>query len=266
MTRKNQSEPPEVQKRILEHFAAFRVPLVAQRLDQSLQAALEAGHSYLVFLDHLLGDLARVRRERAIERRIRHAHFAERATLETFDWTFNAKTFDRLQFEELATADFVRRKDNLILVGQSGLGKSHLIQALGMRACAAGFSVRYASSAGLLAKLNAALADRSLPQALKRFTKPDLLIIDEFGLDRTERHESKDAAGLLYKVIDARSRKSSTALVTNIDFEAWSDYLGDPPLSMALLDRLVDHAIILKLKGRSYRAARAKKTRPEPDA
>src|SRR5205823_891333 len=92
----------------------------------------------------------------------------------------------------------------------------------------------------------------------------DLLIIDEFGFDRLERAEAPQAANLLYKVIDARSERRSIALVTNIDFEAWGDYLGDPPLAMALLDRIVDGAIILKMAGKSYRAHRAKPEKPEP--
>jgi DNA replication protein DnaC len=91
-------------------------------------------------------------------------------------------------------------------------------------------------------------------------------LIDEFAFDRIERTESPQAANLLYKIIDARSRKRSTALVTNIDFDAWGDYLGDPPLAMAFLDRIVDGAIILKINGRSYRAHRGRqpKTNPAP--
>ena len=84
-----------------------------------------------------------------------------------------------------------------------------------------------------------------------------MVILDEFGFDRIERLEASQAASLLYKLIDARSQQRSTALVTNIDFEAWGEYLGDPPLAMAFLDRLVDGAIILKIKGKSYRAHRA---------
>ena len=87
----------------------------------------------------------------------------------------------------------------------------------------------------------------------------DLVIIDEFGFDRIERGECPQAANLFYKVIDARSGQRSTALATNIDFEAWSDYLGDPPLAMAFLDRIVDGAILLKIRGKSYRAHRARK-------
>ena len=85
-------------------------------------------------------------------------------------------------------------------------------------------------------------------------------MIDEFGFDKIERAESSQAASLLYKVVDSRSPKRSTALVTNISFEAWADYLGDAPLAMAVLDRLVDGAILLKIEGRSYRAHRSKQS------
>ena len=93
----------------------------------------------------------------------------------------------------------------------------------------------------------------------------DLLVIDEFGFDKIERTESPQAANLFYKIIDARTRQRSTALVTNIDFEAWGDYLGDPPLAMAFLDyRVVDGAIILKIKGKSYPAHCAKTSKSTP--
>ena len=98
---------------------------------------------------------------------------------------------------------------------------------------------------------------------IRYYARFDLLIIDEFGFDRLERAEAPQAANFFYKIIDARGLDRSTALVSNIDFDAWSDYLGDPPLAMAFLDRLVDGAIILKLKGKSYRAHRAKQSAKE---
>jgi DNA replication protein DnaC len=261
-TRAKQRSPadPALRERILDHCRILRVPLQAEHLDAVLSRAGREPLGVLGALDALLGELAGQRWERSVERRIRNARFRERRTLEEFDWEFNQKAIDRVQFEELGSADFVRRNDNLILVGQSGLGKSHLIQALGLRACSAGYRVRYVTSAALLEDLTAALADRSLPRVLRRYTRPELLLIDEFGFERVERTEAPQAASLLYKVIDARYRNASTALVTNIDFDAWSSYLGDAPLSMALLDRLVDHAIVIKLKGRSYRAARARRS------
>jgi DNA replication protein DnaC len=93
-------------------------------------------------------------------------------------------------------------------------------------------------------------------RSIRRYARFDLLI-DEFGFDNIERDEAPQAANLFYKIIDARYQQRSMALITNIDFDAWAEYLGDPPLAMALLDRVVDGAIILKVKGRSYRALRA---------
>ena len=159
----------------------------------------------------------------------------------------------------MATGEFLRRHENLVMVGQSGVGKSHLLQALGRRYCELGYRVRYTTSADLLEDLRASLADQTLPRRIRYWSRFDLVIIDEFGFDRIERGECPQAANLFYKVIDARSGQRSTALATNIDFEAWSEYLGDPPLAMAFLDRIVDGAILLKIRGKSYRAHRAKK-------
>ena len=212
--------------------------------------------SHLEFLRALIAEQADQRRERSITYRLRDACFAESKTLADFDWLFNAGAIDRLQIEALARADFISRKQNLVVVGQSGVGKSHLIQAVGQQACVLGYRVRYTTSAGVLADLTASLADQTLPRRLRYYANFDLVILDEFGFDRIERTESPQAASLLYKLINSRTARS-TALVTNIDFEAWANYLGDPPLAMAFLDRIVDGAIILKISGKSYRAHRA---------
>ena len=167
--------------------------------------------------------------------------------------------------EELATGDFIRRRTNLVLVGWSGIGKSHMIQAIGQKACVNGYRVLYQTSAQLLADLTASLADKTLPVRLRRYAKPELLIIDEFGLDKIERNECPEAAHLLYKIIASRNQKRSTALVTNVDFEKWGEYLSDGPLAMAFLDRLVEGAIILKVTGKSYRAEKAKALKNHSD-
>ena len=128
------------------------------------------------------------------------------------------------------------------------------MQALGQKACVQGYRVLYRTSAELLADLTASLADKTLPARLRRYASPDLLIIDEFGFDRIERTECPQAVHLLYKVIASRNQKRSTALVTNVDFDKWGEYLSDGPLAMAFLDRLIERAIILKIKGKTYRA------------
>jgi DNA replication protein DnaC len=240
------------------------VSLSAADLDAALARAEKERWGLLEFLWRLLGPQADLRRQRAIERRIREARFREPATLENFDWNFNAPAIDRIQIETLASGEFIRRGNNLVIAGQSGVGKSRIVQSVGRAACVLGYRVRYTTSADLLLDLTASLADHSLPQRLRYYGNFDLLVIDEFGFDKIERAETTQAASLLYKVVDSRSPTKSTALVTNIGFEAWAEYLGDAPLAMAILDRLVDGAIVLKIEGRSYRAHGARRKPPPP--
>lgn len=245
---------------MLDDARTLKLPLSGETLDAALAHGEREGLSHLHFLELVLGEPAARSRQRAIERRIREAKFREDKTLANFDWKFNAPAIDRAQIEGLATGEFIRRSENLVMVGQSGVGKSHLLQSLSRRYCELGYRVRYTTSADLLEDLRASLADQSLPRRVRYWARFDLVVIDEFGFDRIERGECPQAANLFYKVIDARSGTRSTALATNIDFEAWSDYLGDPPLAMAFLDRVVDGAILLKIRGKSYRAHRARKS------
>jgi DNA replication protein DnaC len=262
---KNPPVGMELRQKILEDFQTLGIPLRIEQLDATIGRAESEGLSHLEFLRALISEQANGRRERRIAHRIREAGFAEPKTLIDFDWQFNAASIDRVRIETLATAEFIGRRQNLVWVGQSGVGKSHLIQAIGQRACVLGYRVRYETSASVLQELTAALADQTLPHRLRYYAKFDLMILDEVGFDRVERLESPQAASLLYKLINARSGRS-TALVTNIDFEAWGEYLGDPPLAMAFLDRIVDGAIILKIKGKSYRAHRAEQASVSPQS
>jgi DNA replication protein DnaC len=264
-TQPSAPQPPptaDLRERILADFAALKVPLRAEQFDAVLAEAVRDGLSHQQFLHKLIAEQADRRRERSIAHRIREARFRERHPLSAFDWEFNRPAIDRVQIEELATGAFIARQDNLVFVGQSGVGKSFLIQAIAEAACVRGYSVRYTTSAALLTDLTASLADQTLPQRVRYYGRFDLLVIDEFGFEKIERSASPQAANLLYKIIDARSRQRSTALVTNIDFAAWGDYLGDPPLAMAFLDRVVDGAIIVKINGKSYRAHRASTAKP----
>lgn len=235
------------------------VAVAPEALDAALSAAEKESLSHLEFLHRLLAGPAEARLQRALERRLRDAKFRELTTLDGFDWEFNAQGLDRRSIEHLATCDFVRRHENVILVGQTGLGKSRILQAVGHAACVQGYRVRYATSAKLLREFTAALADGTCSRMLEEYTRLDLLLIDEFGFDRPEREAQAQASTFYYRLLDARTGRRSTALATNIDFGAWADYLGDPPLATAFLDRLVDGAVILKLTGRSYRAHRARR-------
>jgi DNA replication protein DnaC len=245
-------------QRLLTDLAVLRVAVTAEALDEVLAQAAPQGWSHLEFATRLLGAAADRRRERSLERRLAEAHLSDAPTLETFDGQFNAPTIKRPMIEELASCAFVRRHENVIVVGPSGLGKSQLFKALGRCACVQGFRTRSTTSAALINDLKKTLADDTLTVRLRSWTNFDLRIIDAFGFDRLERPSCLEAPPLLYKVIEGRYAQRSTVLVTNVDFEAWGEYLGDAPLAMAFLDRLVDGANILKLRGRSYRAARAR--------
>jgi DNA replication protein DnaC len=259
-TAKTQGQPNR-RDQVLADFATLRIPITAEQLDDALKHACDDGLSHIDFLHRLLADQAGLRRQRSIERRIKDAHFRELKPLSEFDWTFNP-TIPRTQIETLAQGDFIRRRQNLVFVGQSGLGKSRLMQNIGQAACVLGYRVYYSTSGALLEDLTAAMADQTIHDRVRFYARFDLLIIDEFGLDRIERCLCPQAASLWYKVIDARSQRASTALVTNIDFDRWAQYLGDPELAMAMLDRVVDGATIVKLKGKSYRVHRGPEAAP----
>ena len=253
--KKTANTTPSRRDTVLTDFATLRIPVTADQLDAAIKQAQDAALTHLDFLHRLLADQAGLRRCRSLQRRLKDACFRDLQPLADFDWTFNP-AISRVQIETLAACDFVRRHQNLVFVGQSGVGKSHLIQSIGQAACSLGFKVHYLTSGKLLEDLTAALADQTIHDRVRFYAKFDLLIIDEFGFDRIERSVCPQAASLWYKIIDARSQRVSTAMVTNIDFEAWADYLGDAPLAMALLDRVVDGATIVKLKGKSYRVHR----------
>lgn len=241
---------------ILGHLETLKIRLTTQELDGLVREATEHNYSSWQLLERFLAIPANSRRERSCQRRIKQAGFVGSCTLESFDWQFNAKTIPRGPLEELATGEFLARRDNIAFVGISGLGKSHLIEGIGRACCVLGHRVRYVTSATLLEELTAAAGDKTLPAKLRFYRGLDLLIIDEFGFDKMERREYPESPSLLYKVVDSRCGRGSTAFVTNVDFTDWTEYMGDAPLVMALLDRVVDNAIVIRFEGKSYRKHR----------
>jgi len=152
--------------------------MTGEQVDEILSDATKSQPSYLQLLERFLSGPANQRRERSIARRLQGAYFRDPGSLESFDWAFNAKTIDPAPFRELATGDFVRRRENVAFVGESGLGKSHLIQSVGRCCCALGYRVRYVTSAKLLEELTAASGDRTLTKRVRYYGRFDLLIID----------------------------------------------------------------------------------------
>jgi DNA replication protein DnaC len=236
---------------IRTYLKALKLNRMEGALDEELSRAVKDASPPSELLERLLalevGDLT----ERRIERRIRESKLPERKLLADFDFVFQ-KGVDKRQIMELATLDFARRKQGLILAGKSGTGKSHITKALLLVGCQKTFRCRYVTAAAMLRELLASLADNSLEQKLKSFLSPEILLIDEIGFDKLEQHDTRNAS-LFHKVIDGRYCKGSTIITTNIDFKELGDYLGDPVITAATIDRLVHHSIIIGIDGPSWR-------------
>lgn len=226
-------------------------------LDQELSESAQKALTPTELLERLLSIEANSLIERRIERRITDSRLPERKLLADFDFVFQTGV-DKTQVMEVAKLDFVGRKQGLVIAGNSGTGKSHIAKALLLIGCTQLYRCRYTTAADMLAELMASRADQSFYKKLRRYTSPDILLIDEVGFDRLEQQDSRNAS-LFFKVIDGRYCKGSTLLTTNIGFSELGDYLGDPVVTTAIVDRMVHHSIILNIEGPSWRMHESKK-------
>jgi len=188
-----------------------------------------------------------------IEKVVKLSGLKTRKTMATFDWDFQPR-LDRRTVEELLSLAFVDRHEDLLLTGKSGTGKSHILQALTLKACDHEWTVRYARCVDLIDDLYAGLADGSYERRMKRWCRPVLLVIDDVGLGQLKRREDEPtAAHMLFTLLDRRHSHATTAVSSNIKLSAWGKYLGDATLAAAVLDRLVGNAVRIDINGPSYR-------------
>ena len=222
--------------------------------------------SHTQVLERVLGQAAARRRERCGERRIRDSGITVRHTLEAFDWNFQPK-LDRGAVEELAGLGFIERKQDLVITGKPGTGKSHILGAIALRACLAGRVVRFARFVDLLTDLHAGLADGSYESRLRRWARHEFVVLDDVGLGQIPAHgDAPTAAHMLWNLIDRRHQLRPTAISSNIKLSAWGKYLGDATVTAAILDRLAMTAVRLDIDGPSYRQHLARLRANEPDA
>lgn len=243
-------QEPELVARIREALETLALKHTARRFEELLGDP-PADQSRLEWLWALLQPQATTRVESRVERRIRAARIPERKTLEAFQFDFQP-SLDRDLVLELATLGFIKAKRNVLLAGMSGTGKSHIALALALNACVANLRVRYTTNAAMLKALNASLADDTIEEALRPYTTPDLLVIDEVGLEQVERTIAC-RAGLMQKVLLPRYEKRSTIITSNVPWEAWGDYLQDHLGAGALVDRLLHHSHVIVINGPSWR-------------
>ena len=238
------------QERIAELCAQLKLSTIAEALPHLAQKAASNDVSLTEFLESVLKTevAARLSRQRMTLARL--ASFPAIKTLEGFD--FNAATgVSKAQIQELASLAFIERAENVVLLGPSGTGKTHIAIALGYAATQAGIKVRFITAADLLLILTTAHRQNQLAEALKRFVNPyRLLIIDEIGY----LPMSREQANLFFQVIARRYEKGSLILTSNLPFGQWDQtFASDATLTAAMLDRLLHHAHVASIQGESYR-------------
>jgi len=200
---------------------------------------------YLALLtDHQWED----RQNKKIQRLLKQAEFKQQASLADINYLQN-RNLDKNMFERLATLDFINRKENIIITGASGVGKSYLGQALGHQACMMQYKTIYSSTARLLKKLKLCKVDGTYLKELNKLLKADLLILDDFGLQSFDNH----AREALMDIIDDRHNKTSTVISSQIPVSAWYDIIGEGTIADAILDRMVNSSHRIDLKGESLR-------------
>jgi DNA replication protein DnaC len=247
----------EILARLRRHLEVLRLPHTLAHLEEHFAWATRESPPPSAMLEHVLAEEATLRRQGRFDRRFSKSGLKEKKTLEAFDFAFQPK-LDKSAVLELARLEFVRRPEDLLFTGKTGTGKSHILQALALRACEH-MSVRYARCVDLINDLYSGLADGSYLRRMKAWCSPPLVIIDDVGLGQLKkRNDEPTAAHMLFDLLDRRHGRGSTAMSSNIGLAEWGQYLGDATLASAILDRVAMHAIHIDIDGPSYRQHVAK--------
>ena len=244
-------------ERLSHILRKLRLSGLAETLDVRLHEAASNRLAHAEFLELILQDEMLVRQQRKIARRIKTAAFRELKSLDEFDWSFNT-SIKRKTMYELATGHFVREHRDVLFCGPPGTGKSHLVQAVGYQLIKLGYTVLYRSIFDVVRDF---LHDEALDghrKTMTRYLKPDVLIIDDFGMKQLPKRSGE----FLFEIVMRRHETRSTMMTTNRPLEDWGKLLGDVPTATAILDRFLHHSEVITITGKSYRLQHRSRAKP----
>ncbi len=245
-TRREQARP----ETLPAYMEALRLPFMREHHQAYAQTAAQKQWSHLDYLTELLSAEAAARDDRRVQRCIALARFPVLKTLDQFDWNWPTK-INRMLVQNLFRLDFVQQHANVVFISGTGLGKTHLMTALGHAACLRGHSVLFTGAIDIVNTLSVAHAGGSIKRALAHYIKPQVLCIDELGYLPID----KFGADCLFQIISHRYERGATLITTNRVYKQWASIFDkDAVLTSALLDRLLHHAETVLIEGKSYRS------------
>jgi len=253
MRGRNKNHTQQRQEQFIENCRYLGLKLLAEEYQQMVDKANERETCYYEFISDIVQAEAATKRQRRIEYLIKNSRLPQPLKmLADFDFDFQPK-LDRRLVMDLASLEFIERKESILFLGDVGTGKSHIAQSLSLMACQSGYKTYYTTCSELINDLNAGVYEKNLEKRMRKYINPELLLIDEMGHDRLELQIVKEAH-LLFKVIDQRYKDNKSLIfTTNIEEPDWAEFLGDPISTAAIIDRIFHHSVIVKIDGPSYR-------------
>jgi DNA replication protein DnaC len=241
-------------ERIQAHMERLKLFRTAPLLPSILQEASKKELAYSDLLEELFGTEVASKQEKKTSMLVAMAHLPFQKSLESFDFKFQPSLDPKL-LRELSGGRFIAEAENVLLLGQPGVGKTHLAVALGLKACALGYRTLFVSGSGLISTLTKAQSENRLEEKLKQLVQPKLLIVDEIGYLPMERQ----GANLFFQLVSRRYERGSILITSNQSLAGWGEVFGDPLIATAILDRLLHHSTTINIKGESFRLREKKR-------
>lgn len=246
-------------KHILDKMRHMRLNGMSKAFDLTLQSGKNEKFTADEMVSHLIDAEWDDRYNRKLDRSVKMARFRYKASMEQI--SFEDNRIDKNQVLRLVSCDFIKRKENIIITGSTGIGKSFLASAIGHEACSLGFRVLYQHSTKLFARMKIAKADGSYLKELSKIERQQVLLIDDFGLQPLD----VQSRSTLMEIIEDRHGKSSTIFTSQVPVSKWHEVIGEQTIADAILDRIVHDAHRIEMKGESLRKKRQPKTEDEID-